>query len=212
MCNVSATLTDADECWTISHTVISRGVAYRIFGLVVLFTLVPFAYFDVSKTKYMQLLTTLFRWGSFSTMIALAAIALAEGKGRGDPQTLVVAGLPNLFGVCVYSFMCHHSLPTLITPISNKKNVFRLIFANYILILAFYLLLSLTGAYTFNQLQDIYTLNFQQEKLVDSFLSDDRESLTDSSSSPVDSGALPRKSRSSIPSPSCNTSCHSFPS
>lgn len=164
MCNISDKLTNTDPCWNVSETVISRAAAYRIFGTVVLVTLVPFAYFDVSKTKYIQVMTTLFRWGSFITMIVLAAIALGQGKGRGNPSKLSISGLPNLFGVCVYSFMCHHSLPTLITPISSKKNIYRMIAGNYILILAFYLLLSFTGTYTFSDLQDIYTLNFQKEK------------------------------------------------
>lgn len=97
-------------------------------------------------------------------MIVLAAIALSEGKGRGHPSVVNISGLPNLFGVCVYSFMCHHSLPTLITPITKKKNIYWLIFSAYILILGFYLLLSFTGSYTFDVLQDIYTLNFQQQK------------------------------------------------
>jgi len=41
-------------------------------------------------------------------------------KKQGQCHTLVadISGVPNLFGVCVYSFMCHHSLPSLITPIS----------------------------------------------------------------------------------------------
>jgi len=41
-------------------------------------------------------------------------------KKQGQGHTLVadISGVPNLFGVCVYSFMCHHSLPSLITPIS----------------------------------------------------------------------------------------------
>ena len=29
------------------------------------------------------------------------------------PPMARIGGLPNLFGVCVYSFMCHHSLPSL---------------------------------------------------------------------------------------------------
>ena len=130
----------------------------------VLFCLGPLAYFDVNKTKYIQILTTVFRWVSFASMIVMATIALSEGKGQGHPSAVNIAGLPNLFGVCVYSFMCHHSLPTLITPISKKKNIYWLIFSVYILILGFYLLLSFTGSYTFDVLQDMYTLNFQQQK------------------------------------------------
>lgn len=97
-------------------------------------------------------------------MIALALVALFGGKGRGHPPMANLSGLPNLFGVCVYSFMCHHSLPSLITPINRKQKIYWLLFSDYALILAFYSLLSFTGAFTFNNLQDIYTLNFQRDK------------------------------------------------
>ena len=97
-------------------------------------------------------------------MIILAGIALGEGKGQGKPKIMKIGGLPNLFGVAVYSFMCHHSLPSLVTPMSRKKNIYWLLFADYGLILSFYLLLSFTGSYTFQKLKDIYTLNFQQQK------------------------------------------------
>jgi amino acid permease len=101
---------------------------------------------------------------AFTSMITMATIALIRGKGSGKPKAVVISGLPNLFGVCVYSFMCHHSLPALITPIRDKKRLFTLIFTDYILILVFYSLLSFTGIFTFNNLKDIYTLNFQVEK------------------------------------------------
>ncbi|CAG2183401.1 unnamed protein product, partial [Oppiella nova] len=60
--------------------------------------------------------------------------------------------------------MCHHSLPSLVTPISNKSRIFVLILTDYIMILCFYCLLSFTGIFAFNHLEDIYTLNFQIEK------------------------------------------------
>lgn len=104
-------------------------------------------------------------------MITLAIIKLANKKNLGDPKVVSIKGIPNLFGVCVYSFMCHHSLPGLVTPISKKKNLFWLIFADYILILIFYSLLSFTGIFAFQSIEDIYTLNFQVNRydLVDKF-------------------------------------------
>ena len=94
-------------------------------------------------------------------MIILAIIRLGKGQGQGHPPPANFGGLPTLFGVCVYSFMCHHSLPALTTPIRNKSKLTSLFLGDYILILAFYCLLSLTGIFSFNHLQDIYTLNFQ---------------------------------------------------
>lgn len=94
-------------------------------------------------------------------MIVLAAIQLAEGKGKGHPSVGRIAGVPNLFGVCVYSFMCHHSLPSLVTPIRNKSRLFSVLAGDYIFILIFYAILSFTGIFTFSQVEDLYTLNFQ---------------------------------------------------
>jgi amino acid permease len=50
------------------------------------------------------------------------------------------SGVPNLFGVCVYSFMCHHSLPSLVTPITKKRNINWLIASDFMLVLLFYVL------------------------------------------------------------------------
>lgn len=66
-------------------------------------------------------------------MIAWAIVLLAEKKGDGHPPTADITKLPQLFGVCVYSFMCHHSLPALITPISEKRSILKVSFMGTIL-------------------------------------------------------------------------------
>jgi amino acid permease len=69
--------------------------------------------------------------------------------------------LPNFFGVCVYAFMCHHSLPSIITPIRSKENFKKIITSAYICIVVFYFLLAYTGIFAFgDDLNDFYTLNF----------------------------------------------------
>ncbi|NXL72470.1 TM104 protein, partial [Leptocoma aspasia] len=99
---------------------------------------------------------------AFILMIILALIRISKGQAEGHPSMAQLSGIRNLFGVCVYSFMCQHSLPSLITPISKKKHVNKLVLLDYILILAFYSLLSFTAIYCFrnNTLMDMYTLNF----------------------------------------------------
>lgn len=94
-------------------------------------------------------------------MVIIAIIKLAEG-GRGHPSAAHIAGFPTLFGVSIYSFMCQHSLPGMITPMRTKKNIFLLVFVDFALILGFYVLLAYTGAFLFpnDRLNDLYTLNF----------------------------------------------------
>ena len=93
-------------------------------------------------------------------MIVLCVIQLSKHHGDGQPPVFEPSGLPTLFGVCVYAFMCHHSLPTLVTPMTDKSRIYPLFAADYMLILVFYSLLSFTAIFTFGNVRDIYTLNF----------------------------------------------------
>ncbi|KAJ8317924.1 hypothetical protein KUTeg_003015 [Tegillarca granosa] len=147
---------------------ISERIELAAFSL----TLGPFVFFNVQKTKYLQYFTTLTRWLAFGVMIILAVIRLSKKEGKGHPSVADFSGIPNLFGVCVYSFMCHHSLPSLITPIRNKSKLYWMIGGDYILILAFYALVSFTGIYAFSEINDLYTLNFLPDEC------DSRNSIT----------------------------------
>ncbi|XP_046584785.1 LOW QUALITY PROTEIN: transmembrane protein 104-like [Haliotis rubra] len=156
--NCNESLSDSEPCWSTSS--LTRMDAYRIFVACFILTLGPFVFFNVQKTKILQVITGSARWLAFGIMIVLAVMQLAQHKGQGRPVMANIAGVPNLFGVCVYSFMCHHSLPSLITPIKDKSKLFKVLAADYVLILAFYALLSFTGIYTFKSIKDLYTLNF----------------------------------------------------
>jgi len=97
-------------------------------------------------------------------MMIVLTIAHMMNKGSaGTPPVANMNGVPNLFGVSVYSFMCQHSLPSLVTPIRNKRDLAKLLSADYLLIFLFYSLLGFTAIFCFtnNTLMDIYTLNFQ---------------------------------------------------
>ncbi|XP_068193791.1 transmembrane protein 104 [Antennarius striatus] len=149
---------DTDPCWG----PVTRKDAYRVFLSIFTLLLGPFTFFNAQKTKYLQMLTSLMRWIAFAMMIVLAIIRINKGAGEGRPPAAALGGVPNLFGVCVYSFMCQHSLPSLVTPIADKRRLGVLALANYALILAFYLLLSFTAIFCFDgeRLHDMYTLNF----------------------------------------------------
>jgi amino acid permease len=166
--SLNLTLSDDDPCWPSAS--INRMNAYRIFVAAFILLLGPFTFFNVQKTKYLQILTSLARWTAFLMMIILTSIRLGQGKGQGNPVVGNIAGVPNLFGVCVYSFMCHHSLPSLITPIKNKSRLLPILGGNYSLILVFYLVLSFTAVFSIKDIEDLYTLNFRPH---------DKEPVTD---------------------------------
>lgn len=149
---------DTDPCWGR----LRRVDVYRIYLAAFTLLLGPFTFFDVQKTKYLQILTSLMRWVAFTVMIVLALVRIGRGHGEGHPPLADLAGVRNLFGVCVYSFMCQHSLPSLLTPVSSKRHLTGLVLLDYVLILAFYSLLSFTAIFCFrgDSLLDMYTLNF----------------------------------------------------
>lgn len=85
---------------------------------------------------------------------------------RIDPKPINLLNIPKLFGICVYSFMCHHSVPSIVTPIRQKRSIYSGITVNYLLVLSFYTLIAMTAIYAFDSIQQVYTLNFQLDKLV----------------------------------------------
>ncbi|XP_024872972.1 transmembrane protein 104 homolog isoform X1 [Temnothorax curvispinosus] len=164
------TIPDTELCW--EGPAFNRLDAYRIFLTMFVLLLGPFVFFNVQKTKYLQLLTSVMRWLAFTIMIVYALKNLFVHGARGDPPVASLAGIPSLFGAGVYSFMCHHSLPALVAPIANKSKLNRFLALDYTLIALFYLLLALTGIFAFERLDDLYTLDFGPRGLGDCSKSD----------------------------------------
>ncbi|KAK7082107.1 hypothetical protein SK128_019842, partial [Halocaridina rubra] len=160
--NCSKDPLDSDLCFIDSG--MKRLDMYRMCTLIFVGVMGPFVFFNLTKTKYMQIMTTITRWLAMGTMITWAIVILGEGKGTGHPPLADFTKLPQLIGVCVYSFMCHHSLPSLITPINEKRSILKLLAADYLLILLFYYLLAVTGVFAFETLEDLYTLNFEPNR------------------------------------------------
>lgn len=103
-------------------------------------------------------------------MISLAIRILTTSGSQGHPPAFDFTGAPTLFGACVYSFMCHHSLPGIIAPIRGKRFLGVHLALDFVLIALFYILLAFTGAFAFAHLNDLYTLNFVPEKTDNLFL------------------------------------------
>lgn len=169
--NVTDDALDMESCWfypaqneTLVDVVVgstfTRLDCYRASLIGFLMVLGPFAFFNVQKTKYIQMCSIVFRWLAFTVMISIAVRRLLVDGVAGHPPIANLQGIPALFGTCVYSFMCHHSLPSLVVPIRDKNGLFSMLSADYALIGSFYLLLALTGSFAFSTLDDLYTLNF----------------------------------------------------
>ncbi|KAL3092370.1 hypothetical protein niasHS_007579 [Heterodera schachtii] len=143
---------------------LSRFAVYRICIFAFLLFCLPMILMGITRTKWLQLATTLSRWTAFLLMIVLAIAQLAHNGPKGSPAPVNLHGFGSLFGVAVYAFMCHHSLPALITPIRNKHHLSAKLTSVYSLVFLFYCALSLSGAFTFAHVQDIYTINFLHDE------------------------------------------------
>ncbi|KAJ1362565.1 hypothetical protein KIN20_022166 [Parelaphostrongylus tenuis] len=155
----------SDHCRDNWPTFFTRFIVYRFCVILFVMVCTPMILIGITKTKYVQLATTIARWSAFILMIVLASAQIMTNGIAGNPPTVNVHGFGSLFGVAVYAFMCHHSLPSLITPMSSKSRVFMKLFCVYVLVISFYFTLSLTGSFAFAKVQDVYTLNFLHDDL-----------------------------------------------
>ncbi|XP_045487833.1 transmembrane protein 104 homolog [Pieris rapae] len=155
-------ITDWDNipCFHASEGAFTRIDCYRMALLTFFAAMGPFVFFNVQKTKYLQLFTSGMRWLAFVIMMSMAIHLLIKHGPQGRPPAFDFTGMPTLFAACAYSFMCHHSLPGLISPIRGKSHLGLHLSLDYMLISIFYLLLAFTGAFAFANLNDLYTLNF----------------------------------------------------
>ena len=95
-------------------------------------------------------------------MVALAGKHISQHGTVTLPHAADIKAVPSMFGVAVYSFMCQHSLPSLVTPINNKRRLSFVLLGDFVLVLMFYALVNFTAILAFPQtdLEDEYSNNF----------------------------------------------------
>lgn len=90
---------------------INSSELYKLFVVMFGVLLSPFVFGHVHKTRTLQIITTVVRHVSFALMCSLALVGIIRGEGRSVPDVLSdehPAKITTFFGVCIYSFMCHH--------------------------------------------------------------------------------------------------------
>jgi len=157
--NATTPLSESMRCFNNNPT-LSRFHVYQIFLTVFFICMAPFTFFDVQKTKYLQICTSALRWISFTMMIVIALVRLGQGTNAHPKMATGIKEIPSLFGACIYSFMCHHSLPSLISPVKDKEKINLVMLVDYVFIMGFYVLVTMTAVFAFPKLEDLYTLNF----------------------------------------------------
>lgn len=147
----------------------------------------PFLFLNVTRSRWLQIATIFLRWIGFLLMILISlhrifvlhhqtSFSLNKtyenlnpnlqtlnnyGSIIPDPPVLCWSKIFNLFGISVYVFMCHHSLPGLVTAIENKSNLLiRVFLPTYLCVFFLNICLSVTTIFAFNEVEDLITLNF----------------------------------------------------
>lgn len=153
--------------------------AYRVFVALFAVVVLPFCYFSFSNTRYVQYATLSARHIAFIMMIAATLAFIADPDSEFQYEHVHRLPMANwsqigvVFGTAIYSFMSHHSLPSIITPIRDKRGLSRLLALDYCAILFLYLVLCWTAVLAFQNapdsivdgapspIQTLYTLNFK---------------------------------------------------
>lgn len=94
-------------------------------------------------------------------MTILATLRLiSPTEEHGNPPAVHFIAVPQLIGASIYAFMCHHSIPSVISPIKNKNKILLKLAGNFLFIYTLYMFLSMTGIFAFPNVKDLYTINF----------------------------------------------------
>lgn len=138
-------------------------LSYSIYLLCFAGLTLPIAFLDFQKSAWLQYTTCAVRNSAFFTMMAVMAVHI-KTDGAGIPASAHLPRTPikiadpaefaELYGVCIYAFMCHHSLPSIISPIRNKNLVTRIFFVDYVFILLAYIGLGGVSLLAFDGLPD----------------------------------------------------------
>lgn len=179
----------SDICTPLKWAKVTVEGSYDVFLVMFILCLGPFAYVGVAKTKYLQMFTTAMRWITFIMLISLC-IAGITGAGGGvddfevyststssrEPSKLPhhfkavsLSGTTFMFGASVYSFMCQHSLPSLVSPITNQGKTGTMMLWVFVVVALFYVLLVFSAMFRFEAsalentaYKGVYTLIWQE--------------------------------------------------
>ena len=100
---------------------------------------------------------------AYGFMVGICIAMLVMGQRANPPSPLAeFTELPALFGIGTYIFKTQYCLPGLITPMKKKRRILLMMSTAVLIILALHLFMPFTAVFwlSFDELQDLYTLNF----------------------------------------------------
>jgi len=127
----------------------SYYVFLTAFGIIVL----PFCFGNFQNTRYLQMVVIVVRLVFFCAIIFSSLYLMEKDPGSPLPlediNTFEVGGLPWMFGNAIFTFMIHHSVPGLLSPVMPAKDATKAVAIGYVLSLFLYLLMCSIALFTF---------------------------------------------------------------
>ena len=155
---------------------LSSTATYYLYWLIFGLVLVPLVFFNFQKTKLLQAATMIMRFLAFSLMIILPIIYIIHRQEVYVPtvkELVNPAALFSLYGTAIYSFMCHHSLPSILFPVRRKRHLSSLLALDFLAVYSIYVVLAVVAILAFGRdphsicqdnlpcsIQPLYTENF----------------------------------------------------
>ena len=127
----------------------SYYVILTVFAVVVL----PFCFGNFQNTKYLQMVVIVVRLVFFLAIIFSSSYLMDKEPDAPIPLDDInlasVGGLPWMFGNAIFTFMIHHSVPGLLSPVDPSANATKAVAIGYTVALALYLLMCSIAMFTF---------------------------------------------------------------
>lgn len=155
--------------WSLGKIYLDDTDAYYVYVLLVLVVVSPLGFlnFNSPYVKYLQFATMAIRNLALMLMISLTIDLIANRKGEAPHIPFFAPRVADFFGTAIYAFMCHHSLPGIITPMKNKLQVNKILGIDFILIATLYILLGVFATIAFgSDLSSLYIYKFKNFSIV----------------------------------------------
>ncbi|EDO34542.1 predicted protein, partial [Nematostella vectensis] len=140
-------------------------ISYYSFLLGFIMVIGPFCFFNFQKTKVLQLSTMVLRNTAMVLMIVLVINDIASGKRVPINQVVLfdMEETKELLGTAVFSFMCHHTISSLIMLIRDKHKALAVFLFDYTIELLYCSVLVGTAILSRppSEINALYTLTFR---------------------------------------------------
>jgi len=147
----------------------SHQISYYSFLWGFIMFIGPFCFFNFQKTTYLQLFTMVMRNSAMVLMILLTVLDIANGNRVPTDQLILwdTAKAKELLGMAVFAFMCHHSLPSVILPLTDKRKTLQVVLVDYVIVLLYNGIIVFSAVLNkpASAISQLYTLNFSEHSV-----------------------------------------------